>query len=320
LQPLNFPYFKHHISFILKQKLLDYLKNNPLWEIIGLLIISFAIIGAYSFAQIDLKIPEIALKKTEINQLFESVADSSKNVLKQNLLADTDTIIKEIKIKIDTIKKANKTEIRIDTVFKIDTLSKQEYMSRLDTTKQRILIIGDSMLENLRFRLRDYCEENGHEMKSVIWYSSTTEYFGQSDTLAYFIKQYNPTYILFVVGANELFVKDIKKKRQKYVEHILAQIGNRKFIWIGPPNWKEDTGINEMIVENVGEKRYYPSLKLKYKRHKDGAHPLKASAYAWMDSVATWITTQSMYPIVLNKPTKTSKGSTNTTMLQPRRN
>jgi len=304
----------------LKQKIIEYLKNNPLWEIISLLVISFAIISAYSFAKTDLKIPEITLKRTEISQLFEPVADSLKPKFQQNLLAETDTIIKEIEIKIDTIKKANKTEIRVDTIYRLDTLSKQEYMSRLDTTKQRILIIGDSMLENLRFRLRDYCEENGHDMKSVIWYSSTTEYFGQSDTLAYFIKQYNPTYILFVVGANELFVRDIKKKRQKYVEHILKQIGNRKFIWIGPPNWKEDTGINEMIVENVGEKRYYPSLNLKYKRHKDGAHPLKASAYAWMDSVATWITTESMYPIVLNKPTKAGKGGTNTTMLQPIRN
>jgi hypothetical protein len=299
------------------EKIKTYLKENPLWEIVFMLVVSFGLITIYSFIDWNFKIPEIEIKKTEISQVFKNNSKKENNNSTKNLPASTDTVIVERIIKIDTLIKGKNIKIKYDTIFKYDTINKEEFMTRLDTTKQRIMIIGDSMLEYLRLRLRDYCQENNHQLKTVIWYSSTTEYFGKSDTLAYFIKEFDPTYIILVLGANELFVRDIKQKRQKYVEHILKQIGNRKFLWVGPPNWKDDTGINELIVENVGAKRYYPSLKLKFKRHKDGAHPLKTSAFAWMDSVADFISHKSMYPIVLNKPTKTSKNSTNTTMLQP---
>lgn len=304
----------------MKEEIKKYIRKNPLWELVLLLIISFGIISAYSFSGSEFKIPEIKLKKSEISEVFNPRKKKINLLVIKKKLAETDTVLRKVIINTDTVRKGNKTEIKYDTIIRLDTLSKLELMTRLDTSKQRILLIGDSMLEHLRTRLRDYCGENGHEQKTVIWYSSTTKYFGESDTLAYFINDYKPTYIILVLGANELFVRDIKKKRQKYVEHILHQIGNKKFVWVGPPNWKDDTGINEMIIENVGEGRYYPSLNLKYSRYSDGAHPKRASAYRWMDSVAHWINHKSMYPIVMEKPTKRYKQSTNTTMLKPIRN
>ncbi len=194
-----------------------------------------------------------------------------------------------------------------------------EYKPRtgIDTTKQKILLIGDSMLEQFRWRLRDYCRENGHEMASVIWYSSQTEWYGTSDTLAFYIKKEQPTYIMLILGANELFVSDIINKRTPYVKHILEQIGDIPFIWIGPPNWKPDTGINEMIVNNVGLRRYFPSKELTFKRYADGAHPKPESAFAWCDSVAIFIMNKSRYPILLNPPTQKYTSSPNTTILQP---
>jgi len=187
----------------------------------------------------------------------------------------------------------------------------------IDSSKQKILLIGDSMLEQFRWRLRDYCRENGHEMASVIWYSSQTEWYGTSDTLAYYIRKEQPTYIILILGANELFVSDIIKKRTPCVEHILEQIGDIPFIWVGPPNWKPDTGINEMIVSHVGLRRYFPSKDLTFKRYADGAHPKPESAFAWCDSVATFIMNKSRYPILMNTPTQKYNSSPNTTILQP---
>ncbi len=207
-----------------------------------------------------------------------------------------------------------------DTVTPIiNGVYQSEYNPHLviDTSKQKILLIGDSMLEQFRWRLRDYCHENGHEMASVIWYSSQTEWYGITDTLAYFIKKEKPTYIILILGANELFVRDIINIRTPYVRHILEQIGEIPFIWVGPPNWKPDTGINDMIVDNVGLKKYYPSKNLTFKRFADGAHPKPESAFAWCDSVAEFIMNKSRYPIVLNPPTKKYSGSPNTTILQP---
>lgn len=172
----------------------------------------------------------------------------------------------------------------------------------MDSSSQSILLIGDSMLEGLSPRLLDYATHNGHTLNSVVWYSSTTKYFGQCDTLAHFIREYRPSYIFISLGANELFVKNIKKERQEFVEHILAQIDTIPYIWIGPPNWKPDTGINELIVENVGKSKYYPSIRLKYDRTKDGAHPTHASSARWIDSVAQWVMDSSAYPILLNRP------------------
>ena len=73
----------------------------------------------------------------------------------------------------------------------IDSVYTSEYTPRtgIDSSSQKILLIGDSMLEQFRWRLRDYCKENGHEMASVIWYSSQTEWYGTTDTLKYFIEK-----------------------------------------------------------------------------------------------------------------------------------
>ena len=58
-----------------------------------------------------------------------------------------------------------------------------------DTTKQKFLLIGDSMLEGLGLRMNDYCNANGHEMHQVIWYSSSTLWYGNCDTIRYFVEK-----------------------------------------------------------------------------------------------------------------------------------
>ena len=183
------------------------------------------------------------------------------------------------------------------------------------TGKVRFLLIGDSMNENLRIRLNDYCIANGYDMHCVIWYGATTQQYGTSDTLTYFINQYKPTYVLLTIGSNELFVRDIIEKRTDYVKYIVKQLGRLPFVWIGPPNWKEDTGINEMIVANVGKTRYFESKKLKFDRKKDGAHPTKDAAFTWMDSVAVYLNNDALTTIMMNPPEENYNKRPHTTVL-----
>lgn len=194
----------------------------------------------------------------------------------------------------------------------------REQKEEVDSSAQRFLFIGDSMLEFLRIRLNDYCRENGHTMNSVIWYSSSTLWYGSCDTITYFIKKYQPTYVILAIGSNELFIKDIITERDKYVDHILDQVGDLKYLWIGPPNWKDDTGINDLIVRNVGRKRYYPSKDLTFKRGKDGAHPVRESGYMWMDSVAKYIMNESQYRVLLNPPDTFLSKTPPTVILSPK--
>ncbi len=47
-----------------------------------------------------------------------------------------------------------------------------------DTVPKTILFIGDSMLDGLSPRLAAYAKENGHTLYTVVWYSSTSEFWG----------------------------------------------------------------------------------------------------------------------------------------------
>ncbi len=198
-----------------------------------------------------------------------------------------------------------------------DSLPAPKFPVPVDTTSKTILFFGDSMLEGLSPRLAAYCEENGHKLYTVIWYSSTTQVWGDCDTLSVFINQYKPDYVVACLGANELFVRDIKAKRAKPLQHILDQIGNRPLLWIGPPNWKDDTGINDLLSEQLDEGVFFLSNGMTFSRKSDGAHPTAASAALWMDSVVRWMPDHSLYPIKMEPPYKTKGKAQRVTLLQP---
>ena len=185
-----------------------------------------------------------------------------------------------------------------------------------DTSAHRILFVGDSMVEGLRYRLSQYATANGHTMQCVIWYSSSSKYWAKSDTLTHFIKKFDPTYIFLCIGANELFVRNLDE-RDAAVGEIIREIGDLPFIWIGPPNWKPDTGINDILLQRCGKKRYYPSLRLKYERAKDGAHPVLKSYNMWADSVSTWLRDSSAHPIRWDIPEKDTPKTHGVTLLSP---
>jgi lysophospholipase L1-like esterase len=129
--------------------------------------------------------------------------------------------------------------------------------------------------------------------------------WGNSTKLAEYIEKCKPTYIFVSLGANELFVKNIGEKRDKYVKNILSQIGDIPFVWIGPPNWKPDTGINDLVAKNVKKYKngsFFLSNGMQFDRAKDGAHPTRKSARAWLDSVARWMPQNAAHPIKMNLP------------------
>jgi hypothetical protein len=173
---------------------------------------------------------------------------------------------------------------------------------RTDTTPQRILLIGDSMSKWLRYRLQDYCEKNGHQLSTVTWVSGNTEWFAQSDTLSYYLKKDSISYVILVLGSNELFVRDFGKYREKYVDTIVNRLSEVKWVWVGPPNWKKDKGINDFLFKKLGEEKFFLSKDLKFRRRSDGMHPTTSSCSMWVDSVVSWIKTTSTSKIKLNVP------------------
>lgn len=188
----------------------------------------------------------------------------------------------------------------------------------VDTTAKTILLVGDSMLEGLSPRLAAYAKENGHTLYTVIWYSSTSKIWSDAAKLTTYIKRYQPDYIFICLGANELFVKDIKSKRDHCVKSIIKEIGDIPYVWIGPPNWKEDTGINQLISTYAGKGHYFKSAGMTFERAKDGAHPTRQSASLWMDSVVNWMYSNSAHPIKLDAPAIKQARPKKVIVLQPK--
>jgi hypothetical protein len=224
-----------------------------------------------------IKISEIEIKQPQLG-LLKNSADSSHVA------------------KIDSVKITGK-----------DSLSKKQIppggkKTAVDSSRQTILLTGDSMSEGLMFPFMKYAKYNDYNLQTVIWYSSSTLWWAEKDSLRKLIDKYKPTFIIFTLGSNELFIRNIRQEREKYVQDIIQQAGNIPFVWIGPPNWKKDTGINDMLLANLGEDRFFISKDLTFERANDGRHPSRRASVIWADTISRWITQKCRYPIKLEKP------------------
>ena len=102
------------------------------------------------------------------------------------------------------------------------------------------------------------------------------------------IRSYRPTLVLFSLGANQINDHKITAK-EDHIREIVRQLGDAEYVWIGPPHWKEDTGINSLIIKHIGNERFFDSRRLNFERRKDGAHPTAKAAAIWADSISRWI-------------------------------
>ena len=186
----------------------------------------------------------------------------------------------------------------------------------IDESPQRILILGDSMLDGLLPRLADYAVENRHSLNAVIWYGSRTIDWARGSRLSDALRDYRPTFVFVVVGSSELTTRDVEK-RAPAVRRILETIGERKLVWVGPPNWRSDTGIGALLEREVGAQRYFRSLDLSFERKRDGIHPTLASSQKWLDAVALWTMTQSSAKVRLALPQKTGAPRPNARVFAP---
>ncbi len=210
--------------------------------------------------------------------------------------------------------------VRTKQVDNLDTLKKSSNILRKTGNKKdslkRILLIGDSQLENLRFWIRKSLLDNGYELSaSIIWYGSSTKQWALTDTLEYYFQQYEPDFVLIALGLNELFVNDLTNrelysKRLKYKLSLL----DVPYYFIGPAAWVKDRGITQVIQSVFGES-FYPSHLLKLDRAADGRHPSKSGAKIWFNSVAQKLTDMGLLDLRQIKDT-TYKGVSPTILLK----
>lgn len=172
---------------------------------------------------------------------------------------------------------------------------------------KKLLMIGDSMFEGLAGPLNDYFEASGIETKTIVWYGSNTKCWCRNDTLKMILEAEQPDFVLFSCGSNELLIPAIYK-HTGYISKIKKYLAAYNHIWLGPPNWKEDTGINRIIDSVSNPSNFYLSANLQLPRYKDGAHPNKEGNMIWADSLVTWFnSTPSGLPCINRPETFTCK-------------
>lgn len=183
-------------------------------------------------------------------------------------------------------------------------LASQQYerkvVAETDTTVRSVLIFGDSMTILVANRMAAYGEKNGYKVVSVTWDGSSILSWSACDTLDNFIARYHPDFIMVTLGSNELFLKNFDL-RKPHVEKLVAKMRNIPFVWIGPPNWKEDVGFNAMMRKTLPQGTFYDSNPLDLPRGKDHIHPTPSGGITWTDSIMSWMP-YSPHPIPSVKP------------------
>lgn len=172
--------------------------------------------------------------------------------------------------------------------------------NRTDTTVKSVLIFGDSMTILVANRMAAYGKQNGYDVTSVTWDGSSSVGWSGCDTLDNFIKRVKPDFIMVTLGSNELFLQNFDKRRP-YIEKLVKKMGKIPFVWIGPPNWKEDKGFNDMMESTLPAGTYFRTEGMELPRGKDHIHPTPAGGVIWTDSIMRWIAT-SRHPILNEVP------------------
>ena len=142
-------------------------------------------------------------------------------------------------------------------------------------------------------RLNAYGNENGFEVATVVWDGSSFKKWGSTKRLGGIIKEQSPDAIFVILGLNELFEANPEKNLRVPFDNIMAAIGDKPVLWVGPPSWPgQDKGaiLNNWLEKELGEEHYFNSSGLKLPRQSaTNPHPTKEGMMEWMDAVIDWI-------------------------------
>jgi len=175
--------------------------------------------------------------------------------------------------------------------------------SKVDTSSQRILLCGDSMAESLFYPFFNYCKWSNFQFKLLAIRGTASPFWVKTDTLVNTIRKFKPTLVLFSLGANEITVPALMRRKKLY-KQIIQQFDSLPYIFITTPVWNGDTIYTQMMQSLVPPDQLFISQGIPLPRQRDGAHPDMRGQRIWADTLAKWIVYKSKYPVYfqLKKP------------------
>lgn len=110
--------------------------------------------------------------------------------------------------------------------------------------------------------------------------SASVANFDQSKQYRGLLAQHKPDLVILTLGANDVFIP-----RPDTLASNVTKIAKRASVvdcvWIGPPTWKKDSGIVDVIREHSAPCRFFDSSLLTLKRRSDGIHPTDEGGETW---------------------------------------
>jgi len=260
------------------------------------------ILFAYNYSPSSLYIGSYVLKKIDPNAPITAQSEPKNNNPIQQTLStqEKNRIIEEVlnvayQMPSDTNQRAAKTRPNMPL-----SAEKEEHIS------QRILLLGDSETGGLIYPLNDYCVANGHKLEAVYtWFSASILNFGYSNKVEELMEKYKPTFVIFVVGLNEMYVTDMDR-RTEAAKLFLKKIGDTPYLWVGPANFTTDHGINKVFETTADPGCFVLSKDLEIPRGGDHRHPNTEGYKIWMDYIASYIQSNHAYPFNFLPPERTN--------------
>lgn len=241
------------------------MRRNPLLEVLFVLIPVLILFGLYSFYKDSIRLGDFSFDKSSIASFL-------------------------------TYQEIIESEIEKDTVPVLTVKETQ----LPDSTKHKVLLVGDSMVQELELAFAPLFSRNHFDFRSIAIQSSTITTYANGDTILKAVEEFDPTLVMISLGSNELLIQNPKSLQPK-LKQIFDQIGDRKIVWIGPPNWRKDKGINDFLEKEVGKDQFFSSKDLLFERKKDGIHPTAKACVYWADTINSWLMYSSKYQIVTDR-------------------
>ncbi|MCF8268538.1 MAG: hypothetical protein K9I25_01080 [Crocinitomicaceae bacterium] len=260
------------------------------------------ILFSYNYAPITLGLGEQTVKKIDPNTPITAQAPTKTSFQSNASISSTekegiiaDLLNKPYKTPSDTSQKPAKTRPRLPL-----SAEKEQHVS------QRILLIGDSETGGLIYPLNDYCVMNGHKLEAVFtWFSASILNFGYSNKVDELLETYKPTFVIFVVGLNEMYVTDLER-RAEAAALFRKKLGDTPYLWVGPANFTPDKGINKVFEQSADPGCFVFSKDLEIPRGGDHRHPNTEGYKIWMDYIASYIQSNHAYPFNFLPPERTN--------------
>ena len=154
----------------------------------------------------------------------------------------------------------------------------------------RVLQIGDSFADALGGKLSKLFR--AVEVKSDLEFETPSYIpnWSYGSKLPKLLASYRPDLVLITLGANEIEIPH-PEERIKPVKHLVQTLGGRPCVWIAPPLWKPDSGVLQVIRENVAPCRYLDSNLFvpDLPRARDKIHPSTEGREIWAKVVFDWL-------------------------------